>query len=103
MWADYDSPAYTVEEFEGDAMRVIFVTRLLRKYQKNGSTNVRFIINHLVILNNLFPNTWAEAMLDNIEDDLAPLFFAVLIYMHRINPAVPYCRDFLSYIESETS
>ena len=44
----------TMEEFYEDMNRIKYIKRLLGKYEKSGKLRGRLILNHLIILNNVF-------------------------------------------------
>jgi|TARA_R110000824_G_C14970206_1_gene652988 hypothetical protein len=43
-----------MDEFREDMNRIKYIKRLLGKYEKNGSLRTRLILNHLIVLNNVF-------------------------------------------------
>jgi len=54
----YDNPqCYETYEFQEDLNRFKYVKRLFRRYNEDGDLKERLILNHLVVLNNVFgPN-----------------------------------------------
>jgi len=53
----YNNPHFTsTEEFYEDINRIEYIKRLLGKYTKKGILKTRLILNHIIILNNLFGN-----------------------------------------------
>lgn len=51
----YDNPHCTdLLEFHDDLKRIRYVKRLFKKYQDTGELKERLIINHLVVLYNMF-------------------------------------------------
>ena len=51
----YENPqAITQEDFYDDMKRFKYIKRLLRKYQDNGPLKERLILNHIIVLNNVF-------------------------------------------------
>lgn len=88
MYADYDSPAFTPAEFEEDAMRFNFVNQILTRYRNGKKTNLKLLINHIVVASNMFPTTWAEAAIEEVSDENIVLLYTTLAYMGRINRVV---------------
>jgi hypothetical protein len=43
-----------MEEFQEDMNRIKYIKRLLGKYEKSGILRTRLILNHLIVLNNVF-------------------------------------------------
>ena len=50
----YDSPGAGKEEFEDDMKRFKYLKRLFRKYDTSKELKSRLIINHIIILANVF-------------------------------------------------
>ena len=51
----YDNPQCEVEkEFYDDMKRFKYIKRLLRKHKDTGVLKERLLLNHIIILNNLF-------------------------------------------------
>ena len=60
----YDNPtASTQEEFEEDLKRFKYLKRLFNKYKENGELKDRLVLNHLIVLYNLFGNEGTTRML----------------------------------------
>ena len=50
----YDKPNMLMSEFKEDMKRFNYLKRLFRRYRKDGEIRERLVINHLVILYNVF-------------------------------------------------
>ena len=51
----YDNPHCESEaEFNDDMKRFKYIKRLLRKYHETGILKERLLLNHIIVLNNLF-------------------------------------------------
>ena len=50
----YNSPHYIISEFESDIKRTKYLKRLFRRYKLTGSLKERLILNHIILLNNVF-------------------------------------------------
>jgi hypothetical protein len=50
----YDSPNCIVSEFEEDFKRVSYIKRLLKKYRETKELKERLLLNHVVLLQNVF-------------------------------------------------
>lgn len=51
----YDNPQCEGEsEFEDDMKRFKYLKRLLRKYHDTGELKERLILNHMIVINNVF-------------------------------------------------
>ena len=61
---NYDNPSCKgLEEFQDDLKRFSYLKRLLRKYSITGEIKERLILNHLIVLYNLFGPEAATKML----------------------------------------
>ena len=50
----YDKPNCIMSEFSEDMKRFNYLKRLFRRYRKHNELRERLILNHLVVLNNVF-------------------------------------------------
>ncbi len=50
----YNSPHCIMSEFEGDIKRTKYLKRLFRKYKITKKLKERLILNHIILLNNVF-------------------------------------------------
>lgn len=50
----YDKPNAIVSEFEEDLKRIKYVKRLIKRYRATGELKERLILNHIIILSNVF-------------------------------------------------
>jgi hypothetical protein len=50
----YDSPNCIMSEFENDLKRTKYLKRLFRRYKVTKSLKERLILNHIILLNNVF-------------------------------------------------
>lgn len=60
----YENPNCTdVLEFQEDLNRIKYIKRLFKKYESSGDLKERLIINHLVVIYNVFDTEAATRML----------------------------------------
>jgi len=50
----YDKPNCIMSEFTEDMKRLNYLKRLFRRYSKHGEMRERLILNHIVVLYNIF-------------------------------------------------
>ena len=50
----YDKPNCIMSEFEEDLSRIKYVKRLIKRYKTTGELKERLILNHIIILSNVF-------------------------------------------------
>jgi hypothetical protein len=84
----YDSPNTILSEFEEDLKRIKYVKRLIKRYKTTGELKERLILNHLIILSNVFGTRNAVRMLfykvDEEDYDILKTFLLFLDYMPTI-------------------
>lgn len=79
-----NSPVADISEFKEDVMRFTYVNRLLKKYKETGNLNYNLLINHIVILYNVFGASTNEFLNEFCEEDIVRELNSVLVYMNRI-------------------
>lgn len=84
----YDNPNCILSEFEEDLKRLKYIKRLMKKYKATGELKERLILNHIIVLGNVFGVEAAVRMLffKFDEEDYAILktFLLFLDYMPKI-------------------
>ena len=79
----YDRPHILQSEFEDDLKRLKYVKRLLRKYRQTGEFKERLILNHVIILSNVFGVEATTNMLFyKVDQEDYPLLKTILIYLN---------------------
>ena len=82
----YDNPqSVTREDFESDLKRIRYVKRLLKRYQNNGELKVPIILNHLIILFNVFNEATVPLLFYNLDEELWPAIKSFLIFLNRVS------------------
>ena len=82
----YDNPhCVGMDEFKDDLNRVKYVKRLLKKHFNSGVLRERLILNHIIILANVFGIEGAVRMLFyRVEEELHPLLKTFLVFLEYI-------------------
>ena len=80
----YDNPSCVDEaEFLDDLKRFRYLKRLFRKYDTSGELKMRLIINHIIILSNVFGVDASTTLLFfKIERNHWSLLKTFLVYLH---------------------
>ena len=82
----YDNPqSVTREDFESDLKRIRYVKRLLKRYKNNGELKVHLILNHLIILFNVFNEATMPLLFYNLDEELWPAIKSFLIFLNRVS------------------
>ena len=81
----YSSPHCILSEFEGDLKRTKYLKKLFRRFKVNGELKERLILNHLILLYNVFGVEAATRILfykiDERDYDILKTFLIYLNYM----------------------
>lgn len=79
----YDRPHILQSEFEDDLKRLKYVKRLLRKYRQTGEFKERLILNHVIILSNVFGvESTTNMLFFKVDQEDYPLLKTILIYLN---------------------
>jgi hypothetical protein len=81
----YTSPHCIQSEFDGDIKRTKYLKRLFRRYKITKSVKERLILNHIILLNNVFgPEATARILFYRIDErdyDILKTFLSYLDIM----------------------
>ena len=81
----YDNPqAVTKDDFESDLKRIRYIKRLLKRYKNTGELKIHLIMNHLIILFNVFNAAAVPLLFYNLEEELWPIVKSFLVFLNRI-------------------
>jgi hypothetical protein len=74
----------TVEEFNSDLNRIMIIRKMVMKYRTDGDLSYRLVLNHFVILFNVFGANALKLILFKIEPELYPCIFPFLKQINRL-------------------
>ena len=81
----YNAPHCIMSEFESDIKRTKYLKRLFRRYKITKSLKERLILNHIILLNNVFgPEATARILFYKIDErdyDILKTFLSYLNIM----------------------
>jgi hypothetical protein len=81
----YENPhAVTQEDFYEDLRRFKWIKRLLKKYKNTGYLKCHLLINHFIILYNVFGEAATPMLFYNIDRDLWPVIKTFVVYLGRL-------------------
>ena len=79
----YDRPHILQQEFEDDLKRIKYVKRLLRKYRQTGDFKERLVLNHVIILSNVFGvEATVNMLFYRVDQEDYPLLKTLLIFLN---------------------
>lgn len=88
---NYDNPqAVTREDFEKDLNHFKYIKRLLKRYQNTGQLKVQLILNHFIVLYNVFGEAATPMFFYKIEKELWPPIKSFIIFLNKL-PEYPKC------------
>jgi len=83
---NYNNPECTdVEEFKQDLSRFKYLKRLLTRYEEHGELQERLILNHLIVLYNVFGIEACNKMIwFKIDENHYHIIKPFLVYLHYL-------------------
>jgi hypothetical protein len=92
---NYENPqAVTKEDFEKDLNHFKYIKRLLRRYKKIGVLKTHLLINHFIVLYNIFGEAATPMLFFKIDKDMWSQVKTFIIFLNRF-PEFPktYIHD----------
>ena len=90
----YNNPqSVTVDDFMEDMKKFKYLKRLLKRYLKTGILRVNLILNHLIILFNVFNDATIPLLMYKLEKEYWSLIKTFLIYLNRYPENPAFLRD----------
>ena len=78
----YESPNCVMSEFEGDIKRTKYLKRLFRRYKVTKILKERLILNHIILLNNVFgPEVTSRILFYRIDERDYDILKTFLLYL----------------------
>lgn len=86
----YDNPQCpSISEFEEDIKRFLYLKKLLTRYRVNGDLRERLILNHIIILYNLFGKSATRMLFYKIDKANYGVLITFLVYLERMPDKIP--------------
>ena len=81
----YENPqAVTKEDFEKDLNHFRYIKRLLKRYKNSGELKTHLLINHFIILYNIFGDAATPMFFYKIEDNLWSSVKTFIVFLNRL-------------------
>jgi hypothetical protein len=81
---NYENPqAVSVDDFEKDLNIFRYIKRLLRRYKNGSGLKVHLLINHFIILYNIFGDAATPMLFFKLDKDLWPALKTFIIFLNR--------------------
>jgi len=81
----YENPqAVTKEDFEKDLNHFKYIKRLLKRYKREGELKTHLLLNHFIILYNIFGEATTPMLFFKIEKELWSSMKSFIIFLNRL-------------------
>jgi len=90
----YENPhCVTREDFDEDVKRFKYLKRLLKRYVRGGSLRTHLIMNHLIILYNVFGEAATPLLFFKLEREYWSILKTILLFLNK------YPLDMMPHLE----
>ena len=87
----YENPqAVTKEDFEKDLNHFKYIKRLLKRYKNTGELKAHLLLNHFIILYNIFGEGTTAMLFYKIEEDMWTIMKTFVVFLDKL-PEYPHC------------
>ncbi len=95
----YDNPqCHSLTEFEEDLKKFLYLKKLLSRYKNNGELRERLILNHIIVLYNIFGEATTNMLFYKTDESCWDSLVTFLVYLGRMPETVPQHGIVLSEI-----
>ena len=89
---NYNNPSsVTYADFEEDLKRFKYIKRLLKRYETTGELKTHLILNHVIVLYNVFDDAATPLLFYKIDKELWSVLKTFLMFLQRL-PEYPKTR-----------
>lgn len=82
---NYENPqAVTKDDFNRDLNHFKYIKRLLKKYIKTGEIRTHLLINHFIVLYNVFGEATNPMLFFKIEEELWPQVKTFIVFLNKL-------------------
>ena len=82
---NYNNPqSVTYSDFEEDIKKFKYIKRLFRRYETSGELKTHLILNHIILLYNVFGDAATPLLFYKIEKNYWPVMKAFLLFLDRL-------------------
>ena len=81
---NYENPqAVTKEDFDKDLNHFKYIKRLLKRYKNTGQLKTHLLLNHFIVLYNIFGEAATPMLFFKIEEDLWPTMNTFIMFLGK--------------------
>ena len=82
---NYENPqAVTKEDFDRDLNHFKYIKRLLKRYKRDGELKTHLLLNHFIILYNIFGEAGTPMLFYKIEEDLWSTMKTFVMFLGKL-------------------
>ena len=82
---NYNNPqSVTYSDFEEDIKKFKYIKRLFRRYETTGELKTHLILNHIILLYNVFDSAATPLLFYKIEENYWPVMKAFLLFLDSL-------------------
>ena len=86
----YDNPqCHSLAEFEEDIKKFLYLKKLIGRYKNNGELRERLILNHIIVLYNIFGEATTRMLFYKLDKELWDVLVTFLLYLNRMPETIP--------------
>lgn len=86
----YDNPqCHSLAEFEEDIKKFLYLKKLLSRYKNNNELRERLILNHIIVLYNIFGEATTRMLFYKVEESCWDVLVTFLVYLNQMPETVP--------------
>ena len=95
----YDNPqCHSLQEFEEDIKKFLYLKKLLSRYKNYDELRERLILNHIIVLYNIFGESATKMLFYKIDKSCWDVLVTFLVYLDRMPEELPEYGIILSDI-----
>lgn len=95
----YDNTqCYSLVEFEDDLKKFLYLKKLISRYKNNGDLKERLILNHIIVLYNLFGEATTSMLFYKVDENCWDILVTFLVYLNRMPEVIPEFNIVLSEV-----
>ena len=84
---NWDNPlSVTYQDFEEDLKRFKYIKRLLKRYETTGELKTHLILNHVIVLYNVFDDAATPLLFYRVEATYWSTIKAFMLFLNRLPP-----------------
>lgn len=88
---NYENPqAVTKEDFDKDLNHFKYIKRLLKRYKNTGELKTHLLLNHFIVLYNIFGDAATPMLFFKVQEDLWSCMKTFILFLNKL-PEYPKC------------